>query len=97
MAKNTKITKIDRNGQLNTRIEFRGGGVKGEIEVPGGMQEFRAWINDTIREDHAMLIALALKSWLVKNPGSTDFSAVVGKTITLDFNALTVAGIVTIV
>lgn len=95
MAKNTKIIGITRNGSRNTRIEFRGGGSKGEIEIPGGMSELRSWINE-VKEDDRMLIALAMKVWLVNNPGSTDFTSLIGKTITLDFAAATTAGIVTI-
>lgn len=97
MARSTRITKIDRRGQRATLITYRGGGEKGQIEVPGGMAEFRDWINSQIRDSHELLVALALKQWLAKNPGSTDFSSIEGKTITLDFEAVASAGIVTVI
>ena len=96
MTRSTRITKIDRRGQRCTLVTYRGGGEKGQLEIPGGMPEFRDWINDTIKDNHELLIALALKQWLVKNPGSTDFTGIEGKTITLDFQAAMNAGLVTI-
>lgn len=97
MARSTKIIKIDRRGQRCTLVNYRGGGEKNQIEVPGGMPEFRAWINDIVKDSHELMVALALKQWLAKNPGSTDFSGIEGKTITLDFEAAVTAGIVTVV
>jgi hypothetical protein len=96
MARNTKIVKIDRRGARCTLVTYRGGGEKGQLEIPGGMPAFRDWINETIKDNHELLVALALKQWLAKNPGSTDFSAIEGKTITLDFEAAATAGIVTV-
>ena len=96
MARSTRITKIDRRGARATLVTFRQGGVKGQLEIPGGMTEFRDWINDQVRDNAEFLVALALKQWLVKNPGSTDFSAIEGKTITLDFEAAVNAGMLTV-
>ena len=97
MARSTKIVKIDRRGARCTLVTYRGGGEKNQLEIPGGMAEFRDWINEMVKDSHEVLVALALKQWLVKNPGSTDFSAIEGKTITLDFAAAVTAGIVTVV
>lgn len=97
MARSTRITKIDRRGQRCTLITYRGGGVKGQLEIPGGMSEFRQWIRENARDSHETLIALALMVWLQKNPGeNADFSAIEGKLITLDFDAIMTAGLVTI-
>lgn len=97
MARNTKIVKIDRRGANCTIVVYRGGGEKGGIEIPGGMPAFRDWIRDShIGDSHKGLVVLALKSWLAKNPGSTDFSSVEGKTIMLDLEAPTLTGIFTI-
>lgn len=97
MARSTTIVGIKRNGIKNTTIEFRGAGAKGELEIPGGLAEFRDWLQNSNREDVSFLISLALRSWVVKNPAATDFSALVGKTVTLDFGAPTLTGIVTII
>lgn len=97
MARSTRITKIDRRGPRCTLVTYRGGGEKGQIEIPGGMAEFRDWINTQVRDSHELLVALALKQWLVKNPTATDFSGIEDKIITLDFEAPATAGIVTVV
>lgn len=96
MERSTRITKIDRRGARATLITYRHGGVKGQLEIPGGMSAFRDWINEQVKENEEFLIALALKHWLVNNPGSTDFSAIEDKLITLDFEALATSGLVVI-
>lgn len=97
MPRSTRITKIDRRGPRCTLVNFRHNGIKGQLEIPGGMAAFRDWINEQVKDNEEFLIALALKQWLVKNPGSTDFSTIEGKLITLDFEALATIGLVTIV
>lgn len=96
MARSTRIVRIDRRGQRCTLVTYRGGGEKGQLEIPGGMPEFRQWINEQLKDNAELLVALALKQWLVKNPGSTDFSTIEGKTITLDFEAVASSGLVVI-
>lgn len=96
MARSTRITKIDRRGARATLVTYRHNGVKGQLEIPGGMPAFRDWINEQVGESEEFLVALALKQWLVKNPGSTDFSSIEGKLITLDFEALGTSGLVVI-
>lgn len=96
MAKSTRITRIDRRGPRCTLITYRHGGVKGQLEIQGGMPAFRDWINEQVKDSEEFLIALALKQWLAKNPGSTDFSSIEGKLITLDFDALATSGLVVI-
>jgi hypothetical protein len=61
------------------------------------MPAFRDWINEQISDTDELLVAFALKWWLVNNPNSTDFSTLEGKTITIDFQAAVNAGMVTIV
>lgn len=87
MPRSTRITQVDRQGPRRTLIRYRGGGEKGEIEITGGMPELRQWIRGQIADSHELLVALALRQWLEQNPNSTDFSAIEGKTITLDFAA----------
>ena len=97
MARTTKIVKVDRRGQRCTLVTHRFGGQKGQIEIQGGVPAFRDWINEQVKENDEFLIALLLKWWLVNNPGSTDFSTLEGKTITVDFTAAVNSGIVTVI
>lgn len=61
------------------------------------MPEFRNWIRTSnISETHKGLVVLALKTWLAKNPGSIDFSSIEGKTVTIDLEAETLTGVLTI-
>lgn len=87
MPRSTRITKIERQGNTRTLINFRGGGAKGQLEIPGGVAELREWIRSQLREDHDLLIALALRQWLAQNPSAADFSSIEGKQLTLDFGA----------
>lgn len=97
MARTTRIIKIDRRGPKCTIVAYKGGGEKGNIEILGGMPEFREWIRESrIGDNHKGLVVLALKQWLAKNPGSTDFSAIEGKQVTLDLDALPITGIFTV-
>jgi hypothetical protein len=97
MAKSTKIVKVDRRGARCTLVRVRSAGYKNEIEVPGGMAEFREWIRERVKENEEFLVAIGLAQWLAKNPGSTDFSGIEGKTISIDLTAATTTGLVTIV
>lgn len=97
MPKQARITNIIRRGQRATLVRWRGGGRKNEIEIPGGMDEFRQWIREQLREDEDMLVVLALAQWLAKNPNSTDFTGIEGKQLTLDLSASATTGIVTVV
>ncbi len=98
MARTARITKIDRRGARCTLVRWRGGGEKGEIEIPGNMQDFRQWIREQLKDSGETLIAIALAQWLAKNPNeNADFSGVEGKTITLDLTASASVGIVTVV
>lgn len=98
MAKQARITKIDRRGQRCTLVRWRSGGEKGEIEIQGNMADFRQWIREQLRDTSAeTLIAIGLAQWLVKNPNeNADFSAIEGKQITLDLQAVASVGLVTI-
>ena len=96
MRRSTRIIKVDRRGARATIVTWRLAGQKGQIEVQGGMPAFRDWINEQIRDNDELLVAIGLKWWLVNNPGSTDFSSLEGKTITIDFQAAVNAGLVTI-
>lgn len=87
MARTTRIIKVERQGARRTLIRYRGGGEKGEIEVPGGMVDLRQWIRAQIAETPEILVALALRQWLEQNPSSTDFATIEGKSLTLDFSA----------
>lgn len=93
MAKTTTIVKIDRQGARRTLIRVRGGGYKTELEIPGGLSELRLWIRSQIEDSHSVLVALALRQWLEKNPDSADFSAIEGKQLTLDFAATNIVTI----
>ncbi len=89
MPRQAKITGISRRGDRCTLSRWKGSGEKGEIEIPGGMAEFRAWIRARIPEDAETLIALSLAQWLAKNPTEeNDFSAVEGKTVRMDLAAM---------
>jgi hypothetical protein len=96
MARTARITKIDRRGARCTLLNYRAAGEKSQVEIPGGMQEFRQWIREQLKDSSETLVAIALAQWLAKNPGSTDFSTIEGKTITLDLEAVASAGLVTI-
>lgn len=96
MRRSTRITKVDRQGQRATLVTWRGGGRKGQLEIQGGMTEFREWINDQIRDNDELLVALALKHWLVNNPASQDFTSIEGKTITIDLTLPATSGLMVI-
>lgn len=98
MAINVRITNILRRGARATLVRWRGGSganlEKGEIEIPGGMPEFRAWIREQRRESREDLVKLALIQWLVTHPTeNADFTAIEGKQLTLDFTQPTNVGV----
>jgi hypothetical protein len=97
MARQARITKIDRRGARCTLVTGRSGGEKFQFEIAGGMQEFREWIREQIKESPEFLVALGLAQWLAKNPGSTDFSGIEGKTISIDLQAVASVGLVTVI
>ncbi len=98
MPRVARITKVDRRGPRCTLVRWRGGGERGEIEIPGGMSEFRDWIREQLKDADETLVAIALAQWLAKNPNEgNDFSGIEGKVITLDLNAIPATGILTVI
>lgn len=98
MARTARITKVDRRGSRCTLVRWRGSATdKGELEIPGGIQEFRQWIREQLKDSSETLIAIALAHWLTNHPGEgADFSAIEGKLITLDLSQPATSGIVTV-
>lgn len=98
MAKTARITKIDRRGPRCTLVNWRGGGEKRQIEIPGNMADFRQWIREQIKDQEETLVLIGLAQWLAKFPTeNADFSAIEGKTITLDLTAPALTGLVTVI
>jgi hypothetical protein len=98
MPRTARITKIDRRGPRCTLVRWRGAGnERGEVEISGGIADFRDWIREQLKDADETLVAIALAQWLAENPTEAgDFSAIEGKLITLDLTADPSTGLLTV-
>jgi len=92
MARIVRNIKVDRRSN-RTILSFRSGGQKYCLEIAGGAKEFREWINEQMSESAELVVAMGLKQWLEKNPGSNDFESITSTTVTLNLDAGTITSV----
>lgn len=94
--KRVRIKSIERDGDRAVILTYRGDGEKNQIEVPGGFDDFKNWVRSSVSENIDLAVLLALNAWLDKNKSWREMKAIEGKTIKLDLEGDTSAGILVI-